>query len=406
MSRATRNPCICLISALAYSTIISSGCSRSDTAHAKGRDPETTQVKVEVVTQAPIHRAVEVVGTLAAEDAVTLSAEAEGRVSRIDADLGDHVKAGQVLIELDREKSQYNVDQQRAALDRALASYGASSVAQLPPAEKTPDVQKAQAELGQAQLAYTRAKELFGRQLVPQQTLDDAQVALTSKQAGYESALQNAKNLRATINASDAAVKLADRELRDTSIRSPFDGLVAKRLVSLGEFVKIQAPVMSVVRIDPLKVMAEIPEKLAPWIQAGQSVDVRVDAFPGKVISGKVTRISPLVNTSTRAFPFEARIPNEDSALKPGTFARVHIESGQVDQVMTVPYSAIQYRYGVNRVFVVNDNRLKLHELKVGDRQGDRIEVVSGVQPGDRVVSGNVDNLTDGTAVTVSTASE
>ena len=148
-------------------------------------------------------------------------------------------------------------------------------------------------------------------------------------------------------------MKLADRQLRDTDIRAPFDGFVEKRLVNLGELVKTQMPVMAVVRLDPLKVIAEIPEKMAPWISDGQAVELKVDAYPGPHLHGKVSRISPAVNTATRAFPFEALVPNPDAVLKPGTFARVHIESGKIDEVLTLPYAALQYRYGVNRVFVV-----------------------------------------------------
>src|SRR5439155_7854978 len=136
--------------------------------------------------------------------------------------------------------------------------------------------------------AYQRADELNKRQLVPKQTLDDADATLRSKQASYESSLQNAKNLRADIDASNASMKLADRQLRDASIRAPFDGYVQKRLVSLGELVKSQTAVMTVVRLDPLKVTGEIPEGMAPWIAAGQPVTVRVDAYPDKTIAGKV----------------------------------------------------------------------------------------------------------------------
>jgi membrane fusion protein, multidrug efflux system len=106
------------------------------------------------------------------------------------------------------------------------------------------------------------------------------------------------------------------------------------------------------------------------------------------------------VNTATRAFPFEALVPNHEGVLKPGTFARVHIESGKIDQVMTVPYTAIQYRYGVNRVFVVDGDHVTARELKVGERMGDRIEVVTGVKAGEVVAVTDPDKLTDGMKVT------
>jgi RND family efflux transporter MFP subunit len=397
---------VALVIVLAAGALSAAGCSKTDTAQARGREAAARQVTAEVVRLEKVKRSVELVGTLAAVDQVTISAEAEGKVSRILADLGDRVTAGQTLVQVDREKQQYNFDQQRAALARTLAQYGAPDPQHLPEVEKTPDVQKANADLVQARQAYDRTSELFKRSLVPQQMLDDAAAVLESKRASHELALQNAKNLRASIQASEASMKLADRQLRDTEIRAPFDGYIEKRLVSLGELVKQQMPVMSVVRVDPLKVIAEIPEKLTPWIHEGQPAELRVDAYPDRVFTGKVSRISPAVNTATRAFPFEALVPNTDAALKPGTFARVHIESGRVDDVLTLPYSALQYRYGVNRVFVIADDKLVARELKVGERVGDRIEIIGGVDAGDRVAASDVDKLIDGMAVKVAKRAE
>jgi len=169
------------------------GCSKTETAQARGRDGAAKAVEVEAVRQDTVRRAVEVVGTLAAVDQVTVSSETEGKVSRILADLGDRVTAGQPLIQLDNEKQQYVFDQQKAALARALAQYGAADPQHLPDIEKTPDVQKASADLQQAKQSYERANELFKRTLVPRQTLDDAETALQSKKASYDASLQTAK---------------------------------------------------------------------------------------------------------------------------------------------------------------------------------------------------------------------
>jgi RND family efflux transporter MFP subunit len=382
------------------------GCSKTESAQARGRELSAKPVKIEAVRQETVKRAVELVGTLAAVDQVTISSEADGKVSRILADLGDRVLAGQTLIQIDREKQQYSLEQQKATLARALAQYGAADPQHLPDVEKTPDVQKANADLVQAKQAFDRTSELFRRSLVPKQVLDDAATALQSKQASYDLSLQTAKNLRASIQGSEASMKLADRQLRDTDIRSPFDGYVEKRLVNLGELVKTQMPVMAIVRVDPLKVIAEIPEKMAPWIRDGQPVQLLVDAYPDQTFIGKVSRISPAVNTATRAFPFEALVPNRDARLKPGTFARVHIESNKVDNVLTLPYATMQYRYGVNRVFVVEGDKLAMRELKVGDRLGDRIEIISGVKAGEQVAATDVDKLADGTKVSISKKAE
>jgi RND family efflux transporter MFP subunit len=399
--------CVCTVNRLSGTAVVLSlalaatGCGGSQAADAKAGDSPARQVAITVVAKDSVRRSVDVVGTLAAVDQVTISSEAEGTVRAILADLGDRVKAGQVLIQLDHEKQQYTYEQQQAALARALAQYGAPDPQHLPDVEQTPDVQKAKADLVQANQGFARAEELFSRTLISQQAHDDAKTAVQSKQASYDSAVQSARNLRASIQAFEAAMKLAGRQLRDTDIRAPFDGYVEKRLVNLGELVKGQMPVMAVVRLDPLKVTAELPERMVPWITEGRPVELRVDAYRDRTFTGSVTRISPVVNAATRAFPFEAALPNADAALKPGTFARVHVESGKVDDVLTLPYSALQYRYGVNRVFVVKGDRLSQRELQIGERLGDRVEITGGVKEGEPVAITDVDTLSDGARVAV-----
>jgi RND family efflux transporter MFP subunit len=387
--------------ALALVPLIACGCSKNEAAQAKTGDAAPKPVKVELVRKDSVRRSVDVVGTLAAVDQVTISSEADGKVRRILADLGDRVKAGQVLIELDSEKQQYTYEQQQAALARSLAQYGATDPKELPEIEKTPEARRANAELVQATQAFDRATELHKRTLISQQALDDARATLQSARSRYDAALQSGKDLRASIQASEATMKLADRQLRDTQIRAPFDGYVEKRLVNMGELVKAQMPVMAIVRLDPLKVIAEIPERMTPWIADGRPVELRVDAYQNRTFTGTVTRISPAVNAATRAFPFEARVSNADAALKPGTFARVHLEIGKVDDVLTLPYSAIQYRYGVNRVFVVAGDKLVVRELSLGERLGDRVEILGGVKQDERIAVTDVDTLTEGQAVAV-----
>ena len=387
---------VLILVVLCTAGVVITGCTDSS-AEPDGRAKQAAKhVKTEAVRQESVRRTLEVVGTLAAEDQVTVSSEVEGVVRRVLADLGDRVKSGQALVEIDREKLQYNLDQQRAAHARALTKYGASEADQLPRVEDTPDVRRAAAELAQAKQAFDRASELHKRQLIAQQLLDDADTTLRLKRAGYDTALQEAKNLRADIDASAAAMKLADRQLRDTSIRAPFDGYIQQRMVSLGELVKAQMPVMTVVRVDPLKLRSEIPERMAPWVKVGQPLTLSVDAFPDKQFTATVSRISPAVTTQTRTFAFEALAPNPEALLKPGTFARVRLETSLVEQVRTIPYAAMQYRYGVYRAFIVEGDRLEARELKTGDRVGDRMEILDGVNSGDRVALTDVDTLTDG----------
>lgn len=376
----------------------------SGVGRAQSRKPEEAPRRVKALSVRPdtVRRSIDIVGTLAAAEEVTISSEVEGKVSRIRADLGDQVAAGEVLVELDREKLQYRYQASRATLQRAKARYGLddASPESLRPIEKTPDVQKAAAELAQAEQAVTRARELSRRGLLPNQQLDDAEARYQTAKAGHDSAIQNARNLRADIDAGEANARLAERELRDSQIRAPFDGYVQKRLVTAGMFLRLQSPVMTLVKIDPLKLTGEVPERLAPWVRIGQKVEVRVDAYPDTVVIGTIARISPAVTQQTRAFPLEATVPNTDSRLKPGTFARARILSDRMDQVVAVPVSALQYRYGVNRVFIIKGDRLVAREVKTGDRLGERMEITAGVQAGDRIVVTDVEPLAEGLRVT------
>jgi multidrug efflux pump subunit AcrA (membrane-fusion protein) len=382
------------------------GCGKTGAAAGKAEEGPLP-IAVAKVQAKEVRRTIDVTGTLVAVEEATVSSEVEGRVLRIAADLGDRVSAGQPLVVLDPEKLQYRLDQQRAALGRALARYGVVDPnAPLPEIERTPDVQKAFAERAQAEQAFRRAQELRKTELLPQQQLEDAEATLKAKQADYESALQSARNLRADIDAERATLKLAEAALRDSTIRAPFDAYIQKRLVSLGGFVKNQTAVMALVKVDPLKLTAEVPEKMAGWVKVGQALTLTVEAQPGTPVTGEIARVSPAVNPQTRAFPLEGRVPNPGGQLKPGSFARVHIATDLVERVLTVPFNALQYRYGVNRVFVVQGDRLKATEIKVGDRLGERIEVVGGVDAGVSIAAKDVERLADGQRITVSSSAD
>lgn len=379
-----------------------SGCAKPSKVEARSNEAAVKTVQTAEVRLESLRRDVEVVGTLSAQDEVVVSAQTEGVVLKVLADLGDKVKEGQPLIQLDPEKLRYNLDQQKATLSRALTKYGATSLDALPAEKETPDVRKAEAELVQAKQARDRAQALHKEQLIAQQAMDDAEAAYRSKQASYDSALQNARNLKADIDVSAAMTNLAARQLRDANIRSPFDAYVQKRLVTEGQLVSPQTPVMSLVRGGALKVVAEIPERMAPWIKQNQPAEFKVDAFADRTFPATISRISPSVNTQTRSFSFEAIAPNDQGLLKPGSFARVHVETSLVEPALLIPFAGVQFRFGVARVFVAEGAKLAARELKLGDRHGDRIEVVEGLKRGEKIAITDVDNLADGMKVAVS----
>src|SRR5260370_11350083 len=304
--------------------VFAAACSRDRGVQA-AEAPKGLLVKTEAAQVRDVRRQVDVVGPLAAKEEVVVSADVAGRVSRLVHDLGDRVAAGTALIELGPEKLQYRAEGQRATLDQARARYGASGDGDLPPLDKVPAVVSTSAQLDNARQQLDRAKNLASRNLLSRSDLETAQTRFDTAKAAYEQALASARQLRADIEAQSSSLRLAQRELRDAVIRAPFDGYVAERLVSPGQFVQPQAPVMRIVRLQPLKLTAEVPEKFAPWIETGRGMTVKVDAFPQQVFAGKVVRVAPGVNLRSRAFAIEGEVPNPDGKLKPWTFARVQV---------------------------------------------------------------------------------
>ncbi|HWK11051.1 MAG TPA: efflux RND transporter periplasmic adaptor subunit [Vicinamibacterales bacterium] len=386
-----------LLAAIAVSCAALVACSDGKRVAAAEQDART--VKTALAQVRDVRREVEVIGTLAAREEVVVSSEVAGRVAKLAHDLGDKVSEGTPLVELDPEKARYRADTQRAALAQARAKYGAPADGDLPPLDQVPEVVSSAAQLAEATQQLDRAKSLAARKLVAQSDLDAAQTRYDTAKAAHDQALASARQLRADIEAQSSSLQLAERELRDTVIRAPFEGYVAERLVALGQFVQPQTPIMRIVRLQPLKLTAEVPEKFAPWIETGRPIVVHVDAYPDQPFDGKVVRISPSVNLKSRAFAIEGEVPNPEGRLKPGTFARVQIATDHVDRAVTIPASAVQSRYGTNRVFVVESGKLSGREVILGDRLGDQVEVSKGLDAGTPLVAGDVEQLADGMKV-------
>jgi multidrug efflux pump subunit AcrA (membrane-fusion protein) len=386
-----------LFAVVATAALVACGGSAKAGSSAKG--DEALPVTVVEVRPEEVRREVEAVGTLSARDETVISAEVEARVAQVPADMGDRVAAGTPLVVLDGEKLRYQLDEQRAELEQTRARLGARGT-ELPAPDQTPEVLSALARRTEAEQRLARARQLAAKSLLPAQELERAETELETARAAHESALASARNLRAEAAAREAALKRAGRELQDTVIRAPFDGVVAERLVSPGQFVRVQTPVMRMVRLHPLRLTSQIPEKFGPDIRVGHAIALAVDAYPGRSIEGRLTRISPDVDTRSRAFSIEGEVPNADGALKPGMFARVRILTDRVETTMAIPVSAVQTRYGRSVVFVVRDGKLAATEVKLGDRLGPRVEIVEGLSAGAIVVSETVEGLTEGAAVT------
>ena len=366
-----------------------SACSSNSVA-GKRADSEVRDEHVQVhaipVKLQELRRNVESVGSLFALEEVTVSSEVDGKVDEVLADVGDRVERGQPLVNVSTIELKLALDQQRALYQQARARLGiteeSDDIKNVPDAA---EVKKAAADLKEAEEAYKRSEQLLEKRLIPRQDFDQIDARVHSARAAYDLAVQSVQNLRAQLPQYKASVELAEKKLRDAVIRAPFKGQIKERVVSPGQYLKVQTPVMVIVSVDPLRVRLKIPETMAGLIQIGDRLQVTVDAYPNRTFSGKLSRINPSVDPQSRTFEVEALLENPEGLLKPGFFVKARIPSGKLDPGMVVPQDALQYSYGIYKVFLIQGDVLKEQEVKVGDLSAEQVEIVSGVKAGDMI---------------------
>jgi RND family efflux transporter MFP subunit len=371
--------------ALAATLALATGCARSRASDDPANTPKPIKVRVVTVVARDTRRPVESVGSLFPFEEVTVSSEVEGRVDQTYVDVGDRVERGRALLKIVPVELSLTLDEQKAALRQIEARLAASEGGEIQDPKEAAEVRKAEADRTDAGQKYERAKELLAEGLIPRGTFDEAAARYDAARAAYEMAVQSVHNLRAQAAQRAASVALADKKLQDTVIRAPFAGEVKQRMVSPGQYVKVQTPVMVIVDNDPLRVRLKVPEKMAGWVAVGQSVKVQVEAYPDRVFPGKISRMSPSVDPQTRSFDVEALLDNKEALLKPGFFARASIASNHVDKALLIPKDALRYLYGVYKVYAVEKSALRETEVKLGTREGEEVEVVSGIEDGAQV---------------------
>jgi len=393
-----------LVSSLVLAAVIPFGCSKTHTTSVLGDAAHPTPVHFYTVAEETARRRIQAVGSLYAFEESTLSSQVEGRVSEVLADVGDNVKAGQALITLDPQELQFEVDRQRGLVTQVRAQLGIGPN-DPPPTDpkKIASVQRAEADLFDADHKYSRAQQMYKDNLISQQQLDEAASRFQSTKATYTVALQEVDRLKALLISSEASEKLAEKKLADAAIRAPFPGAIKTRNVHPGEYVKVQSPVMVLVRTDRLRARLAVPERWAGWVRDGATVDLHVAAFPGETFQGKISRINPAVEQDSRTFEAEALLTNLDGRLKPGFFLQASIPSEKEEKTIFLPERAVNYRYGVYKVFLLNGNRVSEHQIRPAgqteDEHGRRFEVAEGLKPGDKVAVAISGDLREGSIV-------
>jgi len=390
-------------------------CSREDKpaaqpAQSEPAAPADSSLPAVRITVAPVQlrdvqRTAEFAGTLKPEEELTIRSETPGTVARLLVDLGDHVTAGQPLIALDPREARHALDQaeanlaaSRRTLDRAKANLAVSEA----------NVVRARAVLESAQANRGRFEALFAEGAVSANQRDSAvadsdvaRATLRSAEAQVEGDREAIVSAEASIAQTEAAVATAGKRLQDTEVRAPGAGEVMKRLVSSGESVKERTPLLVLVRTQTLRLAGEIPERFAAAIHTGQSVRITTDANPGDQFNGEVVRVAPAIAPETRTLAVEAAVPNPVGALKAGAFARAEVVVRQDRGVSFIPGDAVVSLAGVTRVFVLTGDKVTERSVRLGSRQDGMVEVLEGIQPGERVANSNLGQLAEGQQVTV-----
>ncbi|TVS19840.1 MAG: efflux RND transporter periplasmic adaptor subunit [Planctomycetaceae bacterium] len=345
---------------------------------------EVRKVTVAMVQQEPIERFVEAIGVMHPLEEVTIKVKVAGRLTEVLVDLGDEVPQGQVVALVEQEDYDLEVRLASAQVDQALALLGLFSGSQgLEDLEELSMVRQARATLQEAERHLRRLQQLSQPGAISEAERDNAEVAVELASGKLEDALQEGRHRVATLTERRTALAIAERDLSETLLRAPFEGAVTRRWADAGEYLHIGEPVLSLVRTDRLRLRLEVPERLAPYVQLGQSVRFQVD-HQGEVFEARVERLSPVIEPGSRILTVESQVAGAEG-LRPGSFVRGQIVIDAEDPVLTLPASALVSFAGVHRVFVVQDGRAVEREVSPGQRVGSRVEV-SGLDSGELVV--------------------
>ncbi|MBV8050626.1 MAG: efflux RND transporter periplasmic adaptor subunit [Acidobacteriaceae bacterium] len=376
--------------ALLAGSVLTTGCSNFRANSAKASFSKPVPVHVYPVAEETTRRRIQAVGSLFALEESTLSAQVEGRVDKVLVDVGDTVSESQPLVLLDPRELQFELERQQGIVKQVRAQLGIGPN-DPPPTDpkKIASVQRAEADLFDADRKYARAKEMFKDNLISQQQYDEAASRYESTKATYDLALQEVNRLKAQLISSEASAALAEKKLSDATIRAPYPGAVETRNVHPGEYLRLQSPVLVLVRTDRLRARLAVPERWAGWVKEGATVDLHLEAFPGETFEGRISRINPTVSQDSRTFEAEALLNNAAGRLKPGFFVQASMPSEREDKAIFVPEPAVNYRYGVYKVFLVHGIHVSEKQIlpagQTEDQKGQRFEVADGLKPGDRV---------------------
>lgn len=380
------------------------GCGGQDATAKHTQTPRPPRaVRLAPATTLARPRVVAVSGTLQAQDELVLGFQVPGRIARLDVDFGDTVAPKQLLAALERTDFELDIARAEAAWAQARAQLGLDDAGRDANAavdiDQIASVREAQAVLDEAALQRGRAQELVAQKLKSPAELDAANATWEVARSRLQRARDQVRIWQAELEVRRQELEVAKKRLDDAEIRAPWAGRVAARHAAVGQYLGLGAPVLTLLRTDPLRLRLEVPELAVAGVQPGQKVEFTVDGSDG-AFTGEVTRLGSAIDRSNRTLVVEAAVDNGDGRLRTGGFCRAGIVVAAADPVVVVPQAAVASFAGVDRVFTVADGKAVEHLVTAGRTLGDRLEIEAGLAAGAEVVIEPRD-LVHGAAVVV-----
>lgn len=392
--------------------------------------PKTVAVSTASATTRQVSAGFAETGSFVADEASDIAPAVAGRVIATPVNVGDFVKRGQVICELDHRDAQLKLDQARAQLDEATAAvrqaqsriglnanraFDANAVPEVAAAKANYESAQAQARLAAADakryenLVKTGdvSRSAFEKARTQQETAD-AQVNAARQQ--YEAALNGARESYGAVETSQASLEgiraqlaQAEKGVADTTIHAPFDGYISARPVADGEHVALTDKIATIVRIGTMKLQLQTPEQRSSRASIGMTVVARVSAFLDRDFLGKVSAINPAVDPNSRAFILEARFDNPKAELRPGMFATARVLLPGTEDAVFVPRSAVVHdrTTDANQIFVIENNFARLRVVLTGETDGASVRILSGLTGKETVATSHQNELFDGSPVVV-----
>lgn len=333
------------------------------------------QVQTGLITSGKISEMVALTGSLRPKQQVDVTSRIAGRITQINVDIGQTVGRGTLIATIEDDEIRQQIERAKASIAVADAS-----------------IAQREAELNNAKVELERRKQLVKDGVLSQQELDALE--MRHRVAGSQLELARAQRRQ-----SDAELRELNIRQSQTRVYSPIAGVVARRLLDLGAMAGANTPIVNIVSVSPMVILANASEQDISRIKRGVQVNVTIDSLPGQKFTGRVMRISPLLDPQTRNGQVEIEIPNANGVLKGEMFARVELNLGSERETLLLPRDALVYRGEKPGVYTIEADKAKFLEVETGLAQADKVEVLGGLKLGDKVITQGVNLVKEGDRV-------